>query len=154
MSIEDFAWTGRALNSEAQIDCLKKQIEILSKSNYDKVKDFHLAFNMKVSDEPELEGNDAALRIKLITEEYKEVVEAIENGNIVEIAKELADLLVVTYGTAVSFGIDIDSVFDDVMASNMSKLNDGKPIYREDGKLLKGDAYSPPDLSWVKKQKP
>lgn len=147
MTLEDFNWMGHALDHETQIDLLKKEIDILSKSNYDKVRDFHIAFNMKVSDEPELDTEDAALRLKLITEEYNEVKEAIENGNLVDIAKELSDLLYVVYGTAVSFGIDIDTVFDEVHRSNMSKLgSDGKPIYRDDGKVLKGANYVPADV--------
>ena len=147
MTLEDFNWMGKALDHETQIDLLKKEIDIISKSNYDKVRDFHTAFNMKVADEPNLETHDAALRIKLITEEYNEVVEAIENGNLVDIAKELSDLLYVVYGTAVSFGIDIDTVFDEVHRSNMSKLGaDGRPVYRDDGKVLKGENYVPADV--------
>ena len=148
--MENYDWMGHTLSLEAQVDMLRKEIEILSKSNFDKVRDFHSAFNMKVSEDPDLEIEDVALRLKLITEEYKEVVEAIESGRIVDIAKELSDILYVVYGTAVSFGIDIDAVFDEVHRSNMSKLgSDGRPIYRDDGKVLKGENYIPADVQKV-----
>jgi len=148
--MENYDWMGHTLSLEAQVDMLRKEIEILSKSNFDKVRDFHYAFNMKVSEDPDLEIEDVALRLKLITEEYKEVVEAIESGRIVDIAKELSDILYVVYGTAVSFGIDIDAVFDEVHRSNMSKLgSDGRPIYRDDGKVLKGENYIPADVQKV-----
>jgi len=143
-------WMGKALSLEAQKDLLSKEIELLSISNLDKVKKFHEAFNMKVSptNKPDITDSDALLRMRLIDEEYKEVIEAIELRDPYKIAKELADLLYVVYGTAVSFGIDLDEVFDIVHRSNMTKLGeDGKPIYREDGKILKSDSYVPADLS-------
>lgn len=143
-------WMGKALSLEAQKDLLSKEIELLSITNLDKVRKFHEAFNMKVSptNKPDITDEDVQLRLKLIEEEYKEVVEAIKSRNPYEIAKELSDLLYVTYGTAVSFGIDLDEAFDIVHRSNMTKLgDDGKPIYREDGKVMKSENYVPADLS-------
>lgn len=145
-------WMGKALSLEAQKDLLSKEIELLSITNLDKVKKFHEAFNMKVSptNKPDITDSDALLRMRLIDEEYKEVIEAIELRDPYKIAKELADLLYVVYGTAVSFGIDLDEVFDIVHRSNMTKLGeDGKPIYRDDGKILKSENYVPADLSEI-----
>lgn len=93
---------------------------------------------------------DKELRQKLITEEYKEVMEAFEKDDIVNLAKELADLVYVVFGTALACGFDLDNVFRQVHASNMSKLGeDGKPILREDGKVLKGPGYFEPDIQGV-----
>jgi predicted HAD superfamily Cof-like phosphohydrolase len=90
------------------------------------------------------------LRRKLIREEFKELMKALEEEDIVGIADGLADLTVVVYGTALSYGIDLDRVMQEVHRSNMSKLGeDGKPIYREDGKVLKGPYFSPPDILHV-----
>lgn len=90
---------------------------------------------------------DKELRIKLISEEYKEVMEAFEKDDLTNLAKELADLIYVIYGTALACGFDLDNVFREVHRSNMSKLGeDGRPIYREDGKVLKGPNYFEPDV--------
>lgn len=120
-------------------------------SNFEKVKQFHEAFGHLIGVEPGwIPGDKEAMHLKLITEEAKEVNEAVENFDFVNLAQELADLLYVTYSFAIALGIDIDEVFDAVHTSNMSKLgDDGKPIYREDGKVLKGPNYSPPDIKAV-----
>jgi len=94
------------------------------------------------------------LRYDLMEEELEEIVTELfpKEGapiNKAALAKELSDLLYVTYGTADAFGIDINRVFGEVHKSNMSKLVDGKPLKREDGKVLKGPNYSPPDLSFI-----
>lgn len=90
---------------------------------------------------------DKELRIKLIKEEYEEVMLAFENDDIVNLAKELADLVYVVYGTALCCGFDLDNVFRAVHASNLSKLDDdGKAIVREDGKILKSKNYYEPDI--------
>jgi len=90
------------------------------------------------------------LRLKLIAEEFSELKEAVAQQDIVEIADALTDILYVTYGAAHAYGIPIDKCFDEVQRSNMSKLGtDGKPVYREDGKVTKGPNYSPPDLKSV-----
>ena len=87
------------------------------------------------------------LRYELIREELEEMREALDTKDLVGIADALADLLYVVYGAGHSFGLDLDACFNEVHRSNMSKLDkNGKPIYREDGKVLKGEDYSPPDL--------
>jgi len=124
---------------------------------YDCVKAFTVAMGQPVGQEVLSSDLDLLkMRTKLIEEETKEVVQetlwedAYGNPKIdkAELTKELSDLLYVTYGMAVTFGLPIDEVFERVHRSNMSKLgDDGKPIYREDGKVLKGPNYQPPDLT-------
>lgn len=126
---------------------------IFMKKQLDQIKEFHDAYSMY--DEPkkpefDIQENLKELRIRLIEEESKEVANAIRNEDIQQVAKELADLLYVTYGTIRAFGLQdkMEKVFDEVHRSNMSKLDDdGKPIRREDGKVLKSKNYSPADLS-------
>ena len=90
------------------------------------------------------------LRVELIQEELKELQEALKEKNIVEVADALTDILYVAYGAGHAFGIDLDECFQEVHFSNMSKLgDDGKPIYREDGKVMKGPRYFAPDLRYV-----
>ncbi len=90
------------------------------------------------------------LRIDLISEELEELDLALTNKDIVEVADALTDLLYVVYGAGHAFGIDLDECFTEVHESNMSKLGeDGKPIYREDGKVLKGPNYFPPNLEEI-----
>lgn len=122
-----------------------------TKTNYEKVREFHKEFGQTLDQklkQPILDFETASLielRYKLIDEEHKEVNDA---STLEELLKELTDLLYVTYGFAATFGWDIDTAFNRVHASNMSKLDDdGKPIYREDGKVLKSKNYQPPDLS-------
>ena len=117
-------------------------------SNFDKVRDFMKTFGQEVKTEPELPNDETSkLRLELIGEELGELEEAIANKDLVEIADALTDILYVTYGAGHAFGIDLDACFREVQRSNMSKLGeDGKPIYREDGKVLKGPNYSEPDL--------
>lgn len=89
------------------------------------------------------------LRFDLIAEEFREYREAAEHGNFEAIAKEIADLVYVVIGTAVAHGfVRFDEIFAEVHRSNMSKLGrDGKPVLREDGKIMKGDDYQPPDIA-------
>lgn len=122
-------------------------------TNFELVADFHNAMGMTVGKWPPTQ-EEAILRATLIEEEYEEVANEMlgyfpEQMNKQKIAKELADLLYVVYGTAVSFGIPIDDVFAEVHRSNMSKLVDGKPLKREDGKVLKGPNYSPANLDHI-----
>ena len=87
------------------------------------------------------------LRIALIEEELSELKEAVNNRNLTEVADALADILYVTYGAGHAYGIDLDKCFDEVQNSNMSKLGeDGKPIYNESGKVMKGPNYFKPNL--------
>ena len=110
-----------------------------------------LAFGQDVKPVPELaDFNTAELRLDLIQEEVQELSVAIDNDDIVEIADALTDILYVVYGAGHAYGIDLDECFNEVHSSNMSKLGEGgKPIYREDGKVLKGPNYFPPDLEGV-----
>ena len=88
------------------------------------------------------------MRYNLILEELNEFKQAIDNRDIKEVADALTDILYVTYGAGHAFGIDLDKCFEEVQKSNMSKLGlDGKPIYNEDGKVMKGPKYFKPDLS-------
>lgn len=91
----------------------------------------------------------AALRINLIAEEAVELFEAIASGDLARIAQELADLIVVTYGTAATYGIDLDRALAEVMRANFSKFVDGQAVRRSDGKVLKGPGYEPPDMARV-----
>ena len=120
-------------------------------TNFELVGDFMEAFGQLVEPEPIIPDDTIVdLRVDLIAEEFLELREAIVNEDIVEIADALTDLLYVVYGAGHAFGIDLDECFLEVHASNMSKLdNDGQPIYREDGKVLKSDNYFKPNLASV-----
>ena len=120
-------------------------------TNYEMVKEFHKVFNHLIADAPAFpELNLRTLRIDLIDEERLELVEAENATDIVGVADALTDLLYVVYGMGLMYGIDLDACFKEVHRSNMSKLDEnGNPIYREDGKVLKGNNYSPPDLKRI-----
>jgi predicted HAD superfamily Cof-like phosphohydrolase len=120
-------------------------------TNANKVKLFMESFGQQVKSKPEFPSDDTVkLRIELISEELQELVDACNANDIIEVADALTDILYVTYGAAHSFGIPIDECFKEVQRSNMSKLGeDGKPIYREDGKVMKGPNYSVPNLKNV-----
>ena len=110
------------------------------------VEDFMNAFGQDVEKKPAW-TSVSDLRYELIREELEELKEAMDEKDIVGVADALSDLLYVVYGAGHSFGIDLDNCFNEVHRSNMSKLGaDGKPIYREDGKVMKGENYSPPDI--------
>lgn len=120
-------------------------------TNFELVGDFMQVFGQEIKDEPQIpDWNTCSLRLDLITEEVRELEIALANEDIVDIADALTDILYVVYGAGHSFGIDLDACFSEVHRSNMSKLGqDGKPIYREDGKVLKGPDYSDPDLGAI-----
>lgn len=108
------------------------------------VLEFHKEFDIHVADTPTVpDEKTEALRVRLIQEEFAELKEALEEKNLPNIAKELADLLYVVFGTAVSYGIDMEPVFQEVQRSNMSKVGGYK---REDGKWVKPATYSPADI--------
>ena len=118
-------------------------------TNFQKVKTFMQTFGQDVKSSPAFSTdkiND--LRYNLIKEELDELKQALDNKDLLEVADALTDILYVTYGAGHAFGIDLDKCFDEVQNSNMSKLgSDGKPIYNDDGKVMKGPDYFKPDLS-------
>ena len=117
-------------------------------SNFDDVKTFMETYGQEVKKTPSFPNDKIIqLRIDLIKEELKEFQEAINNKDLLEIADALTDILYVTYGAGHSFGIDLDKCFAEVQRSNMSKLGEnGKPIYNEHGKVMKGPNYFKPNL--------
>ena len=117
-------------------------------TNFERVMEFHRAFGVKTPDSPEFPDEKIqALRVSLIEEELNELKEAIDAKDLVGVADALTDLYYVVVGAADCFGIDIDACFREVHESNMPKLGeDGKPILREDGKILKGPNYFKPNL--------
>ena len=118
-------------------------------SNFSKVRIFMKTFGQEVKDKPSFNTDKInKLRIDLIKEELEELIEAMNNRDLLEVADALTDILYVTYGAGHAFGIDLDKCFEEVQNSNMSKLNEnGKPIYNESGKVMKGPNYFKPDLS-------
>ena len=118
-------------------------------SNFSKVGIFMKTFGQEVKNKPSFSTNKInKLRIDLIKEELDELTEAINNKDLLEVADALTDILYVTYGAGHAFGIDLDKCFDEVQNSNMSKLGEnGKPIYNDAGKVMKGPKYFKPDLS-------
>ena len=118
-------------------------------SNFNKVKTFMETFGQKVKTKPSFSTDKInSLRYDLIKEELEELKEAMENKDLLEVADALTDILYVTYGAGHAFGIDLDKCFEEVQSSNMSKLGeDGKPIYNEAGKVMKGPKYFKPDLT-------
>lgn len=130
----------------------------MPKTPFQKVWEFHTAFGQVRNIIPTLPGSETladpnslrSLRKRLLEEEYNEYVTGEDNNDLVEIADAIADILYIAYGTAVSYGLPMDEIFDEVHASNMSKLgDDGKPIYREDGKILKGPEFFKPDIAAI-----
>ncbi|MGG7035544.1 MAG: hypothetical protein ACI7YS_10180 [Flavobacterium sp.] len=125
---------------------MKKQLEA--------VKEFHTVFGLGYSEKPksDLGGNKHLLRFNLMKEENEEYLEAAKKGDLVEIADALGDMLYILCGTIIEHGLQdkIEAVFDEIQRSNMSKLDEnGKPIYREDGKVLKGANYFKPDFNSI-----
>ena len=117
-------------------------------SNFSKVGVFMKTFGQEVKDKPSFSTDKInKLRLDLIKEELNELTEAMNNKDLLEVADALTDILYVTYGAGHAFGIDLDKCFEEVQNSNMSKLDDnGKPIYNEHGKVMKGPNYFKPDL--------
>ena len=118
-------------------------------TNFQKVKTFMETFGQEVKNKASFGSNKInQLRYNLIKEELDELKQAIDNKDLLEVADALTDILYVTYGAGHAFGINLDKCFDEVQHSNMSKLDDnGKPIYNDDGKVMKGPKYFKPDLS-------
>ena len=118
-------------------------------SNFSKVGIFMKTFGQEIKNKPSFSSDKInKLRIDLINEELEELIEAMKNRDLLEVADALTDILYVTYGAGHAFGIDLDKCFDEVQNSNMSKLDiNGKPIYSDSGKVMKGPKYFKPDLS-------
>ena len=118
-------------------------------TNFEKVGIFMKTFGQEVKTTSELaEDKINKLRVSLIEEELDELKAAIKDNDIKEVADALTDILYVTYGAGHAFGINLDKCFKEVQNSNMSKLgSDGKPIYNDSGKVMKGPNYFKPDLS-------
>ena len=118
-------------------------------SNFNKVKTFMETFSQEVKNRPSFSTDKINnLRYDLIKEELEELKVAMENKDLLEVADALTDILYVTYGAGHAFGINLDKCFEEVQSSNMSKLGeDGKPIYNESGKVMKGPKYFKPDLT-------
>ena len=118
-------------------------------TNFDKVGTFMKTFGQEVKTKPSFSTNKInKLRLDLIKEELRELTEAMNNNDLLEVADALTDILYVTYGAGHAFGINLDRCFEEVQNSNMSKLDEnGKPIYNESGKVMKGPNYFKPDLS-------
>lgn len=118
------------------------------------VKEFHSAFGLGISEKPvaDLGKDKNLLRFNLMKEENEEYLEAANNNDLHEVADALGDMLYILCGTIIEHGMQhkIEEVFEEIQASNMSKLGaDGKPVYREDGKVLKGPNYFKPDISKI-----
>ena len=120
-------------------------------TNFDKVGNFMKTFGQEVKTKPSFSTDKInKLRLDLIKEELSELTEAMNNKDLLEVADALTDILYVTYGAGHAFGIDLDKCFKEVQNSNMSKLGeDGKPIYNEKGKVLKGPKYFKPNLKKI-----
>lgn len=115
------------------------------------LREFHETFDIHRRDRPSPPPPEvAALRQRLLEEEVAELAEAVRSGQLDRVAHELADVVYVTYGTALSYGIDLDEDLAEVHRANLSKLDhDGRPVRREDGKVLRSDRYRPPDIASV-----
>ena len=118
-------------------------------SNFKDVKIFMEKFGQMVRTQPQFpDDKTMQLRLDLIKEELGELEEAMKTKNLKEVADALTDILYVTYGAGYAYGIDLDQCFKEVQRANMSKLGeDGKPIYNDQGKVMKGPNYTKPDLS-------
>ena len=118
---------------------------------HDAVLEFHKAFNLTIGDRAGFPNKEIrALRRRLLNEEFTEYLQAETKDDLVEVADALADIIYIACGTAIAYGIPLDRVFAEVHRSNMSKLGEnGRPIYRDDGKVLKGPTYSPPNIKTI-----
>lgn len=117
------------------------------------VVDFQTAFGQLVSNDPVFPNLETRqLRIKLLKEEFEEYLDAELKNDFIEVADALADLIYIACGTAASYGIPLNAIFEEVHRSNMAKLVDGKPLKREDGKVIKPEGWTPPDIEGVIKK--
>lgn len=118
---------------------------------FEMVRQFHETYDMPIAETPGHPSEDRIkLRRDLISEEYWEYDRAVDNGDLINIAQELADILYVVYGAALEYGIPLDEVLAEVHRANMSKLDaDGSVLRREDGKILKGPKYKAPNFEGI-----
>lgn len=116
-------------------------------SPYYLVKEFHETYGQPIRTVPELHIPEKLMRLGLVAEEAEEYAEAVATDDLVEIADALADLVYVAYGAAISHGIDLDEILKEVQRSNLSKLENGQVLRREDGKILKGSNFSEPAIA-------
>lgn len=120
---------------------------------FNSVVDFQNAFGQLVSITPEFPDKETReLRMRLLSEEFQEYMTAEKEDDFVEVADALADLIYIACGTAASYGIPLNAIFEEVHRSNMAKLVDGKPLKREDGKVIKPEGWTPPDIEGVIKK--
>lgn len=117
------------------------------KSMFQSTVEFHKAFELPIGSKPAFpSGHERKLRRDLLSEEFLEYIKGEDNNDLENVAKELADIIYIVCGTAVSYGIPLDKVFEEVHISNMSKLVEGQALRREDGKVLKGPNYKEPNI--------
>jgi len=120
---------------------------------FNSVVEFQKAFGQLVSDKPEFpDSKTRILRMRLLSEEFVEYNAAEHDNNLIEVADALADLIYIACGTAASYGIPLNAIFEEVHRSNMAKLVDGKPLKREDGKIIKPEGWKPPDIEKIIKE--
>lgn len=120
------------------------------KTMFEMVRDFHTAFGQRVGEKAELpELKERFLRMKLLKEEMQEYEDAEYENDITEIADALADIIYIACGTAVSYGIPLDEIYNEVHRSNMAKLVDGKVLRRDDGKVIKPEGWTSPDIAGI-----
>ena len=123
------------------------------RTNQGKVKEFMKTFGQEVKEYPEWPNRETLdLRLELIQEEVAELIAGAAQKDFENVTKELVDILYVVYGMGLSMGVDLNICFNEVHRSNMSKLENGKVLYREDGKVMKGKNYTPPNLNRLIKQ--
>lgn len=147
---------GALVPPELQVDHLKRRLsavlEGIKPNSYEMVKEFHEVFGHPVPSTPgDIAPERKNLRVELIREEFEdELLPAVANGDLIAIADALGDIEYVVNGMALEYGINLPAVVEEIHRSNMTKLGPkGKPIYREDGKILKGEGYEPPNIAEV-----
>jgi predicted HAD superfamily Cof-like phosphohydrolase len=122
------------------------------KNLIEKVEEFNTAFNLPIRKETtNLDRNEIVLQYRLLLEELEEYADAAADGDLVEVADAIGDMLYVLIGTAIRHGIQdkLEDIFNEIHRSNMSKLEDGKPLYNEYGKVIKSSSYSPPNIKFL-----
>jgi predicted HAD superfamily Cof-like phosphohydrolase len=122
------------------------------KNLIDKVEEFNTAFNLPIRKQAtNLNRNEIVFQYRLLLEELEEYADAAADGDLVEVADAIGDMLYVLLGTAISHGIQdkLEAIFNEIHRSNMSKLEDGKPLHNEYGKVIKSSSYSPPNIKFL-----